>query len=109
MTQAEAIRRERVERWRDETQSPWEASPPGLVLWLLWRALYKGFQPLWLIASLAAALWFGADGDPFAIDTVTGTAAVALWALKAAPTLTDAEAMARRLWDQRHQAESLSA
>jgi|GEM_PF-1981727 len=61
LTQAEAIRRERVERWRGETQSPWEASPPGLVLWLFWRALYKGFQPLWLIVSLAAALWFGAQ------------------------------------------------
>jgi len=72
LTQAEAIRRERVERWRDETQSPWEASPPGLVLWLLWRVLYKGFQPLWLIASLAAALWFGAQW----LNSAGGVAAV---------------------------------
>ncbi|WP_299368700.1 glycosyl transferase family protein [uncultured Tateyamaria sp.] len=55
------------------------------------------------------ALWFGADSDPFAIATIKGTAAVALWALKAAPTLTDAEIMARQLWEQRHQTESLSA
>jgi hypothetical protein len=61
LTQAEAIRRERVERWRDETQSPWEASPPGLVAWLAWRAIYKGFQPLWLILSLLAAAWFGSQ------------------------------------------------
>ena len=61
LTQAEAIRRERVERWRDETQSPWEASPPGLVVWLAWRAVYKGVQPLWLILSLLAAAWFGSQ------------------------------------------------
>lgn len=72
LTQAEAIRRERVERWRDETRSPWEASPPGLVLWLLWRAVYKGFQPLWLMASLAAALWFGAQW----LESAGGVAAV---------------------------------
>jgi hypothetical protein len=76
LTQAEAIRRERVERWREETQSPWEASPPGLVLWLLWRALYKGFQPLWLIGSLAAALWFGAQwlGNAGGVAAVSGPA-----------------------------------
>ena len=55
------MRRERVERWRDETQSPWEASPPGLVVWLAWRAVYKGVQPLWLILSLLAAAWFGSQ------------------------------------------------
>ncbi|SEV93477.1 Anthranilate phosphoribosyltransferase [Cognatiyoonia koreensis] len=54
-------------------------------------------------------LWHGAVEDAFAIATVTGTAALALFALKAAPTLTDADHMARALWDARHQTESLSA
>lgn len=58
LTRREAIRRERVDRWRGETQSPWEAGPVGLTLWLLWRAVFKGFQPSWLIASLLVAGWF---------------------------------------------------
>ncbi|WP_291844322.1 hypothetical protein [Maricaulis sp.] len=58
LTRREAIRRERVDRWRGETLSPWEAGFAGLVAWLAWRALFKGFQPLWLIASLALAGWF---------------------------------------------------
>lgn len=55
------------------------------------------------------ALWFGQAHDPFAVATITGTAALALWTLKAAPTLTDADQLACRLWAQRHQSESLSA
>ncbi|WP_375282333.1 glycosyl transferase family protein [Pseudooctadecabacter sp.] len=55
------------------------------------------------------ALWHGAVQDDFATATVTGTAALALWALDAAPTLPDAETLARALWDARHQTESLSA
>ncbi|MFG5383769.1 glycosyl transferase family protein [Yoonia sp. R2-816] len=55
------------------------------------------------------ALWYGTEHDPFAIATVTGTAAVALWTLKAAPTLVDAHHMAKGLWDARHQHESMSA
>lgn len=79
LTHAEATRRERAETWREETQSPWEASPPGLVVWLVWRALYKGFQPVWLILSLLAAGWFGGqwligrgDLDPPPAESASG-------------------------------------
>jgi len=48
-----------------------------------------------------AALWSGAQADPFAIDTVTGTAALALWTLHAAPDIPAAEAMAQDLWTHR--------
>lgn len=56
-----------------------------------------------------AGLWHGQVHDPFAIATITGTAALALWTLKAAPTLSKADQMATRLWETRHQTESLSA
>ena len=86
LTHAEATRRERAETWREETRSPWEASPPGLVVWLVWRALYKGFQPLWLILSLLAAGWFGGQwligrGDldpPPADESASGRLSVAI-------------------------------
>lgn len=55
------------------------------------------------------ALWHGRSDDPFAVATVTGTAALALWTLKAAPTLPQADQMARSLWDLRHHTEGLSA
>lgn len=58
LTRREAIRRERVERWRAETLSPWEAPAPGLLAWLAWRTVFKGFQPLCLIVALALAGWF---------------------------------------------------
>lgn len=54
-------------------------------------------------------LWLGAAKDEFAVATVTGTAALALFVLKAAPTLPEADRMARALWEARHQRESLSA
>ncbi|KQI73028.1 glycosyl transferase family 3 [Loktanella sp. 5RATIMAR09] len=54
-------------------------------------------------------LWHGHVQDLFATATVTGTAALALWTLKAAPTLAAAEEMACDLWASRHQTESLSA
>ena len=54
-------------------------------------------------------LWQGRVDDPFAIATVTGTAALALWTLKASPTLSQADQMARSLWDQRHQSKEQSA
>jgi anthranilate phosphoribosyltransferase len=54
-------------------------------------------------------LWEGQTHDPFAIATITGTAALALWTLKAAPTFLEADQMARTLWEYRHQTESLSA
>lgn len=55
------------------------------------------------------ALWHGTQQDDFAIATITGTAAIALWTLKAAPTVAQAERMAQDLWARRHQHESLSA
>lgn len=55
------------------------------------------------------ALWYGHADDPFAVATVTGTAALALWTLKAAPTFHEADTMARSLWDARHHTEGLSA
>ena len=55
------------------------------------------------------ALWHGRTRDAFAISTVTGTAALALWTLKAAPDIAEAEDMARTLWETRHQHESRSA
>lgn len=73
LTRDEARRRERVEAWRADTGSPWEASPPGLVLWLLWRALYKGLQPFALIACLLAAGWFGSQW----MGSVGGISAIA--------------------------------
>jgi anthranilate phosphoribosyltransferase len=54
------------------------------------------------------ALWHGAQRDDFATATVTGTAALALWTLKAAPTFAEAEHLAQGLWAERHQYESLS-
>lgn len=55
------------------------------------------------------ALWHGTAKDDFGVATVTGTAALALYALKAAPTQADADHMARTLWDARHQTESQTA
>ncbi|MEN9012737.1 MAG: glycosyl transferase family 3, partial [Yoonia sp.] len=54
-------------------------------------------------------LWHGRAKDTFAIATITGTAALALWTLKAAPTPEHAHQMALSLWDRRHHTESLSA
>lgn len=53
-----------------------------------------------------SALWQGHLNDRFAIATVTGTAGLALYALKAAPTVKEADKLARALWDARHQPES---
>ncbi len=54
-------------------------------------------------------LWQGRDCDPFAIATVTGTAALALWTLNAAPDLTQAQRLANTLWETRHHPERLHA
>ena len=56
-----------------------------------------------------AALWQGGVTDPFAVATITGTAALALWTLKAASTFESAQTIAETLWDKRHAQESLSA
>lgn len=52
-----------------------------------------------------AALWAGDANDSFAVATVTGTAALALWTLKAALTFQDAQTMAEGLWANRHEHE----
>ena len=54
-------------------------------------------------------LWQGRVCDPFAIATITGTAALALWTLRAAPTFDEAHQMAQGLWASRHHTESLPA
>ena len=54
-------------------------------------------------------LWHGRAHDPFAVATITGTASLALWTLKATPTLAQADHIARALWARRHDTESLSA
>ncbi|WP_108815092.1 glycosyl transferase family protein [Loktanella sp. Alg231-35] len=56
-----------------------------------------------------ADLWQGRTHDPFAIAKITGTAALALWTLKVAPTPHEAHQMAQGLWASRHHTESLSA
>jgi anthranilate phosphoribosyltransferase len=48
-----------------------------------------------------AALWAGSWSHDAAEKTVTGTAALALLALNAAPSLPEAEALAQTLWDTR--------
>ena len=54
-------------------------------------------------------LWHGTAQDSFAEATVIGTAAIALWTLKAAPTLSAAQDTAEALWASRHQQRGLSA
>jgi anthranilate phosphoribosyltransferase len=49
----------------------------------------------------AAAVWAGAQQDEFAEATVTGTAALALWTLSAAPTVEQCTDMAQALWHAR--------
>ena len=53
-----------------------------------------------------AALWQGTLDDPFAVTTVTGTAALALWTLDPEMTLPKAQSEAERLWAWRHATES---
>jgi len=68
------------------------------------RKLHEADKPIDL-----TDLWHGRLYDPFAIATITGTAALALWTLRAAPTPDEAHRIARGLWDSRHHTESLSA
>ncbi|NSX56624.1 glycosyl transferase family protein [Parasulfitobacter algicola] len=68
------------------------------------RRLHEASDPIDL-----RNLWYGQAHHPFAVATITGTAALALWTLRAAPTLSDADQMACRLWAHRHDTESLSA
>lgn len=99
LTMREAIRRENVQRWRAETQSPWEANLLGLAGWLLWRAVFKGFQPLWLILSLGLAAWYGLAWMMSAggVDAVAGPQPGPAQRIRSAiaasvPTGTDAKA-----------------
>jgi anthranilate phosphoribosyltransferase len=68
------------------------------------RKLHKAGDTINLID-----LWHGRTHDPFAIATITGTAALALWTLGAAPTPHDAYQVAQGLWAVRHHTEGLSA
>ncbi len=54
-------------------------------------------------------LWAGTRPDPFAEATVTGTAALALWTVGAAPDISTAQDMATTLWDTRHSQDRKSA
>ncbi|MBF0372177.1 MAG: glycosyl transferase family protein [Alphaproteobacteria bacterium] len=47
------------------------------------------------------AVWRGEADEPYAVATITGTAAVALKLIGRANTIADAEALARALWDGR--------
>jgi len=55
------------------------------------------------------ALWAGALEDPFASATVTGTAALALWTVHAAPDMASAQALADDLWANRRVTEGVQA
>ncbi|GIT90106.1 hypothetical protein JANAI62_04110 [Jannaschia pagri] len=56
-----------------------------------------------------SALWYGAEADDYAIATIQGTAALALWTLKAQPTMAACETLARDLWSRRHDTEGMTA
>lgn len=77
---------------------------PAPALSTVTRRLHESDTPVDL-----AGLWHGSSRDDFAVATVTGTAALALWTLKAAPTLETAQNLAATLWERRHTTESLSA
>lgn len=54
-------------------------------------------------------LWQGRTHDPFSIAAITGTAALALWTLRAVPSPHKAHQMAQGIWASRHHTECLSA
>lgn len=72
-----------------------DASAPALINEN--RRLNEPSQPIDL-----AALWAGDQGGDFAQATVIGTAALALWTVKAAATVPQCEALAHDLWADRH-------
>lgn len=61
------------------------------------RRLHDPDQPIDL-----QELWSGTQQDVFALATVTGTAALALWTLGGAADINAAQTMAANLWDNRH-------
>ncbi len=48
------------------------------------------------------SLWNGSNGDTFAIETIIGTAALALWTLDEAATISQSSALAADMWHERH-------
>jgi len=69
-----------------------------------WPALFGGARHLKdsaMEVERLAAVWRGEAADEYGEASVVGTAAVALKALGAAGGVPDAEAAARKLWDQR--------
>lgn len=61
------------------------------------RRLHEPDQPVDI-----GSLWRGSSADPFASATVIETAALALWTLKAAPTIAQSSVLATQLWTNRH-------
>lgn len=59
LTQSESERLARNMAMREETRRFWRASPLGMLLWLVWKLLFKGLQPAWMLASIATASWYG--------------------------------------------------
>jgi len=59
LTQTESERLDRTLRRREETRGFWRAAPLGMLAWLVWKLFYRGFQPAWMLASIAGAAWFG--------------------------------------------------
>lgn len=57
----------------------------------------------------ASDLWFGAAHDAFALATVIGTAALALWTVGAAGSIDAGETLANDLWSNRHAKKRISA
>lgn len=72
-----------------------------------WPALFSGGRHLKdtaLEIGRLAAVWRGEATDEYGEAAVAGTAAIALRALGAAPTIPEAERAARRLWEERPKA-----
>lgn len=61
------------------------------------RRLHEPDHPVDVVA-----LWHGTQHDPFAKATIIGTAALALWTLDAAATVSEARVLATNLWQDRH-------
>ena len=57
LTEAEARRVTRSDSLRANTRSPWETPPLRVLPWLLWRCVFKGFQPALFLVFLAIAVF----------------------------------------------------
>lgn len=60
LTEAESRRLARIEEYVNARRPFWEASPLGMLGWLVWRLLFKGFQTALLLAAIAASVWYAA-------------------------------------------------